>query len=101
MKSKTVRWSRLAYLDLEEAHGYLEGENPGAARRFAAAILRAVENLERFPQMGTVARDLRPAGTYRHVVCGHHRIIYRIDGEVLRILRVWDTRRDPEDLRAE
>jgi plasmid stabilization system protein ParE len=101
VKSKAVRWSRLAYLDLESAHGYLEGENPSAARRFAAAILRAIENLERHPQMGAVARDLQPVGTYRHVVCGHHRIIYRIDGEVLHILRVWDTRRNPEDLRAE
>jgi plasmid stabilization system protein ParE len=92
VKSKKVRWSHLAYLDLESAHAFLEGENPGAARR---------ENLGLFPHMGAVARDLRPLGTYRHLACGHHRIIYRIDGDVLKVLRVWDTRRNPEDLRAE
>lgn len=101
MKNKEVRWSRLAYLDLESAHAYLEAENPGAAQRFAAQVLRAVENLGLYPHLGAVARDLRPVGAYRHLVCGHHRIIYRIDAEVLNILRVWDARRNPEDLRVE
>lgn len=101
MKVKQVRWSRSAYLDLESAHSYLEAENPGAAQRLAAKILRAVENLGLYPHMGAVARDLRPVGRYRHLVCGHYRIIYRIEGEILNVLRVWDSRRNPEDLRAE
>lgn len=48
--------------------------------------------------MGPVARDLTPYGRYRHWVSGHHRIIYRIDSETIWILRVWDARRNPDDL---
>jgi len=53
-----IRWSRLASQDLESAHAYLEERNPEAARRFAIEILRAVENLERHPELGAIASDL-------------------------------------------
>ena len=101
MKRRRIRWARQASLDLELAHAYLEERNPEAACRFAAKILRAVEDLEQLPEMGVVSRDLKPPGRYRHVVCDHHRIIYRLDTEVIWILRIWDTRRNPEDLKVD
>lgn len=93
-----LRWSRLADLDLQAAHAFLFEKNPDAARRFAAGILEAVEGLRDHPEMGAVARDLAPLGRYRHWVSGHHRIIYRTEPEVIWILRVWDARRNPEEL---
>ena len=93
-----LRWSRLADLDLQAAHAFLFERNPDAARRFAASILDAAERLRDHPEMGPVARDLTPYGRYRHWVSGHHRIIYRIDSETIWILRVWDARRNPDDL---
>lgn len=93
-----LRWSRLADLDLQAAHAFLYEKNPEAARRLAASILDAVEGLRNHPQMGAVARDLAPLGRYRHWVSGHHRIIYRIDPETIWILRVWDARRNPDEL---
>ncbi len=100
-RSLPIRWSRRAEKDLEAAHAYLEERNPEAARRFAIQILRAVESIEEFPEIGAVARDLTPAGQYRHIVSEHHRIIYRIEPEVIRILRIWDSRRNPADLRPD
>jgi plasmid stabilization system protein ParE len=96
-----VRWSRLADLDLEAAHAYLAGHSPEAARRLAAEILEAVSHIERHPEIGAVASDLRPARRYRHSVCGHYRVIYRLEAEVILILRIWDSRRNPADLRPE
>lgn len=96
-----IRWSRLAEKDLEAAHAYLEERNPEAARRFAAQILRAIGSIEEHHEIGAVANDLAPLGRYRHVVSGHHRIIYRIEPEVIRILRIWDARRNPADLRPD
>lgn len=57
--------------------------------------------IERHPEIGAVASDLLPLARYRHVVCDHYRIIYRIGDQVIWILRVWDARRNPEDLRPE
>lgn len=98
---RRLRWQDAAVRDLEETHAYLFPHDPEAARRFAATILEAAEELLTFPEMGPVADDLRPAGRYRSVVRGHHRLIYRLEAEIIWILRVWDTRRDPRTLRPE
>jgi plasmid stabilization system protein ParE len=101
IRKRSIRWSRLADLDLQAAHAFLAERNPEAARRFAVEVLRALERLRRHPHMGTVALDLLPEGRYRSWICGHHRLIYRIDPEVIWVLRVWDTRRNPDDLTPE
>jgi hypothetical protein len=64
-------------------------------------VIEAIHHLEEYPEMGAAATDLLPVGRYRHYICGRHRIIYRIDSEVLWILRIWDSRRNPADLRPE
>ena len=97
-RKKRIRWQRLAGLDLESAHAFLAEKNPSAARRFAADILRAIERIGEHPEIGPVASDIVPHGRYRHLVCGHHRVIYRLDSEILWILRIWDSRRNPDDL---
>lgn len=96
-----LRWQNAAVSDLEEAHAYLSERNPEAARQFAVTILEAAEQLLDYPKMGPIAHDLRPAGRYRSLVRGHHRLIYRIESEVIWLLRVWDTRRDPRALEPE
>jgi plasmid stabilization system protein ParE len=98
---RPLRWSRLADLDLQSAHAYLEERNPNAARRFAVEILAALELIRDHPEAGAVATDLSPRGRFRHWVCGRHRIIYRIDDERIWILRIWDSRRNPQDLEPE
>lgn len=100
-RSKILRWHDVAVEDLEAAHGYLFERNPEAARRFAEQILEAAERLRTHPEIGPSAEDLRPRGRYRSWFCGYHRLIYRIEAEVVWLLRVWDTRQDPSDLRAE
>lgn len=100
-RKRPVRWSRLADLDLQSAHAYLEEHSPSAARRFAAEILDALEHIQAHPEAGAVAADLLPPGRYRHWVCGRHRIIYRIDDDLIWVLRIWDSRRNPADLKPE
>ena len=96
-KSRIV-WSRLAELDLESAHEYLAKRNSEAARRFAAGILDALARIRRHPEIGAPATDLIPEGKYRHVICGRYRIIYRLAEGAVVILRIWDTRRNPDDM---
>jgi plasmid stabilization system protein ParE len=97
----SIRWSRLADLDLQSAYTYLEERNPSAAQRLAAEILEALEHIQAHPEAGAVAPDLLPRGRYRHWICGRYRIIFRTeDGRIL-ILRIWDSRRNPQDLKTE
>ena len=59
---RQLRWQHAAVRDLEETHAYLAERNPEAARRFAAAILEAAEQLLEFPEIGPIAEDLNPPG---------------------------------------
>ncbi len=98
--SKILRWNTAAVDDLEAAHKYLLERNPEAACRFAESILDAAERLVAHPEIGPIAEDLRPAGRYRSWISGRYRLVYRVDAEVVWLLRVWDTRRDPLALTA-
>ena len=64
-----------------------------SARRLADQVLGAVENLERFPQMGVLREDLR-LGQYgfRALFVGHHVCIYRIQGDAVYIYHFADAR---------
>jgi toxin ParE1/3/4 len=100
-RKRSIRWSRLADLDLQSAYTYLEERNPSAAQRFAKEVLEALEHIQAHPEAGAIARDLLPRGPYRHWVCGRHRIIFRVDEDFIWLLRIWDSRRNPEDLKPE
>jgi plasmid stabilization system protein ParE len=100
-RKRPIRWSRLADLDLQAAYTYLSERNPSAARRLAADILQALEHIKAHPEAGSVALDLFPHGRYRHWICGNYRIIFRIDDDWIRLLRIWDSRRNPADLKPE
>ncbi len=98
---RKLRWQDAAVRDLEETHAYLSEHDPEAGRRFAVTILEAAEQLLIHPELGPIAHDLRPRDRYRSLTRGHHRLIYRIDREVIWLLRVWDSRRDPRTLKPE
>jgi plasmid stabilization system protein ParE len=100
-RKRSIRWSRLADLDLQSTYTYLEARSPSAAQRFATEILKALEHIQTHPEAGAVATDLLPQGRYRHWICGRYRIIFRIDEHFYWILRIWDSRRNPNDLKPE
>jgi len=100
-RRRSIRWSRLADLDLQSSYSYLAERNPNAARRFASDILEALDHILNHPEAGAPAMDLLPRGRYRHWVCGLHRIIYRIENDRVLVLRIWDSRRNPQDLKPE
>jgi len=93
-----LRWTPSAFRDLTNAHEVLKSRNPAATRSFADRIRRAVEQVRHHPESGPVADDIQPVGDYRHVVVRPHRIIYMVDEQVVVILRIWDSRRNPADL---
>ena len=94
-----LRWTEAAFTDLKAAHDYIRRHNPDAARRFAGTVRKAVANLRDHPEMGPVHQDLTPAGRYRYLVVASFLIIYRVaEDDVIVVLRVWDSRQDPDRL---
>ena len=86
-----VRWLRAALENLNAVAEYISRDNPVAAARTVAAIVNAVENLERFPASG---RPGRVSGTRELVVPGTPYIVpYRVRGDAVELLRVFHASR--------
>jgi len=94
-RERIVRWTVPAKNDLVAAYSYLRDRDRRAAATFARKIREAVALLPEFPRRGKQLHALPLVGEYRSVVIDYYRVIYRVDSEVLFVMRVWDCRQDP------
>ena len=94
-----LRWTERARRDFNLAFAFLHEESPRSARGFAGRIRKAVRRIRDLPESGAPALDLKPERTFRHVVTATHRVIYQITSNEIVILRIWDGRRNPQDLK--
>lgn len=82
-----VRWLRKALKSLEQAYQFVAAEDVEAAVQLVLRIQAAVEQLERFPQLGRVGRV---EGTRELVIANTPFIVvYRVkrhNAEILRVL---------------
>ena len=86
-----VNWLRTARANLIAASEYIAPDNPEASAKTVAAIVKAVENLKRFPSAG---RPGRVPGTRELVVSGAPYIVpYRVRGNLVEVLRVFHASR--------
>jgi len=85
-----VRFVPEADEELSEATAYLNQRSKQAAQRFVADVDRAIQLLLQFPGLGSpLAHDLRRFS----LRVFPYRLIYRIEGEVIRIYAVAHVRR--------
>lgn len=85
--------------DLRQAVTFLAAKSPAAAERLGFRLLDMAQSLADMPQRGIRVRDRR---NVRRVPCGKwHAIYYRVieSSRVIEILRCWDGRRNPADLK--
>lgn len=86
-----VRWLRQAVTNLTSEAEYIARDNPDAAVRTVAKIIRSAEALKRFPSMG---RPGRVAGTRELVITGTPYVVpYRIRDNGIELLRVFHASR--------
>lgn len=79
---------------------YVAQDDPGAARRFHARVLDALEIAARFPESGRRLPERRDVGL-REVVVAPYRILYRRDSGGILAVSVWHgARRSPFGRRA-
>jgi len=97
-----IIWSDEAIESVDDTADYIE-DNFGVNRslEFYDEVQEQADSLLQFPQKGPVDEDLNGGKyEYRSLGIGElSRLIYRIDGESIRILYLWNTRRNPITLR--
>jgi toxin ParE1/3/4 len=80
-----VRWTTDAADDLERICDYVARERPEAARRLALDVLRVIEGLRAFPNLG---RPGRVQGTRELVLARPFLAVYEVGEQEVQILRI-------------
>lgn len=78
-------WSEVAIADMEELIAYLGERSPRAARVMRNLIVETTERLGQHPHM---FRSGRESGTREAVVHPNYLVVYRVELDAIRIVRV-------------
>ena len=92
-----LEYSDQARTDLGDVWKYIaQGlNNEPAADRITASIQKAANRLTSFSEMGASLNTISTTESlYRFLVCGKYLIFYRIEGEIIRIDRIFYGKRD-------
>lgn len=87
--SYKVEITPIAERDVEEIWTYIATDNQEAATAFILRLEEQIEALEQFPERCPLIPENELLGTsYRHLLHGTYRTIFRISGRNIYILRV-------------
>jgi toxin YoeB len=94
--AKRVIWSLRAREERKEILEYWAKRNGNKiySRKLAKQFRDKVEYMSRYNYIGT-ATDIE---NVRASVCGNYILFYEVDEEYIKILAIWDGRRNPDDL---
>lgn len=98
-----VEWAEVAVRDLEELVSYIALDSEVNAARVLKRIETRAASLQSSPTRGRVVPELAHFGmrTWRELVVKPYRLMYRIEGDTVTVLAVFDGRRDLEDVLLE
>jgi len=88
-----LRWTSVAYADLQRIHEFLEPVNPAAATRCVGAVFARVRRIPAQPRLGERLGGFAEREV-RRVFVERYEIRYEITGSDIVILRVFHTRED-------
>lgn len=71
-----VVWSHVARDDLKGIISYIQADAPAYAKAFAFRLNQRVTQIETFPESGRFVPE-DPTQTYRELIFGDYRVIYR------------------------
>ena len=98
-----VLWTDAARLDLEGIVEFIAEENPMNALTTLARVERRCRTLAALPERGRIVPELRAVDvlTYRELIEGPWRIVYRYDVNRVHVMAVLDARRELSSLLLE
>ena len=89
----TVSFAPSAFSDIQEMQAwYAEQLVPEIGERFAREIIEKVEALQAHPDMGRIVPEFGVAAL-RELIHPPFRIVYRHEGNRVRVVRVWRSER--------
>ncbi len=92
-RKRQISFAASAVDDLEGIRAwYVEHEVPEVGERLLREVVAAVERLAVFPESGRVVPEFGIA-QLREVIHPPFRIVYRVDKDRVRIVRVWRSER--------
>ena len=91
-----ILWTDAARLDLERIVEFIAEENPANALAVLARLERRCQALVALPERGRIVPEARAVDvlTYRELIEGPWRIIYRYDIDRVHVMAVLDARRE-------
>jgi len=98
-----VQWAEVAVRDLEELVGYIASDSAIHADRVLTRLETRAAALESSAGRGRIVPELLHFGmrSWRELFVRPYRIVYRIEGNTVTVLGVFDERRDLEDVLLE
>jgi|SRR5579863_64027 len=88
-KKYRVKATRHAEKDIQSIYIYLCSASPQAAQDFLSEVEKQISSLERFPlRCPSIPEASEIGGSYRHILYGEYRTIFRVHANTVYILRV-------------
>jgi addiction module RelE/StbE family toxin len=87
MRKIKLVWSSEAKRDLKSIKEYISRDKPQTARSFVKKLKDHARKLETSPELGAVLEEAKHLNL-REIVVGNYRIIYKYDGNTVRIVTV-------------
>ncbi|MRR16185.1 MAG: type II toxin-antitoxin system RelE/ParE family toxin [Deltaproteobacteria bacterium] len=89
----TITFAKSAFDDLEGIRAwYRDQQVPDAGNKLLDEIVSQVEKLADFPESGRIVPEFGIANL-REIIYPPFRIVYRLDGHKIRIIRIWRSER--------
>lgn len=89
-------YSEEAVADLKHLRGFIADKNPAAAGRIATDLVKRMDKLCQFPQMGIVVPQAPQPGVIREMEFGRYIVRYAAHTESVVVLRIWNYLEDRE-----
>ena len=87
-----------AVVDLSRLRAFIESKNPIAAQRIANELLKGIEKLKTFPEIGLKVIRAPQPHLIRDLFVGNYTIRYLIGDNEIYVLRMWHGKEFEKDL---
>jgi toxin ParE1/3/4 len=94
---RTIIWSPSAKADLKSIVSYVAEYNREAALRLGIKIIDASKQIEKFEKSARVVPEFCNPEV-RELITGSYRVIFRVKGERIEIIRVWHAARGQPEI---
>lgn len=96
-----IIWSDFALRQLKKIHSYYKKEaSEKTAQKLTKTLVQTTIQLETNPLIGKKEPLLKNYDfEYRFLIKKHFKIIYRLDGNIVRVISIFDTRQNPKKIR--